>query len=305
MKIATEDQHRCLAFIDACNRSGFFPTSDEVQLWIANPAPRGVTARSKLAMFGSHNIARAFLGGLYEVEDAEDRIDHLTRLQWVRREPNGGLNLTALGRALLVAAERSDEEAEDSLVVLLGRDDPLAYPRLIGHLASIGPALLVDPYFKIEQLMPLLTGTEIDRILVSKQYAKSKETRAALAVALTSTTLPRPIEVRATTDDSVHDRLVITATSVETIGASLNAIAASTVTTVITPVPGSAADAVRAVAEGWWAEAEIVGPPPADDTAASPDSGSGDEKPEPKPRKRAAKPARPSRTSTSKTANSE
>lgn len=84
------------------------------------------------------------------VNPAESMIQHLIRLTWLEEVSpvageTPGLRLTDLGRALLRDVETEDEHEADVSVVVLGRDDPLAYPTLIGQFATAGHGLLVDP----------------------------------------------------------------------------------------------------------------------------------------------------------------
>jgi hypothetical protein len=43
MDIVTTVQRQVLSFVEACNRSGYRPTTDEVKLWFDNPT--GVRTR--------------------------------------------------------------------------------------------------------------------------------------------------------------------------------------------------------------------------------------------------------------------
>lgn len=91
------------------------------------------------------------------VKPAETMIEHLVRLTWLEeigapRDEDPGLRLTNLGRALIRDVEMDMENDEDVSVVVLGREDPLAYPTLVGQLAASGEGLLVDPYLKLPDL---------------------------------------------------------------------------------------------------------------------------------------------------------
>jgi len=245
MKIATDGQHRALAFIAACNGSGYSPARDEVDAWLREPVSTGALAAAVMRF--SVVLEGAFGRG--------DTLDHLLKLGWITESPS--LGLTELGRALLGAAERAEPGEGEAGIVVLDREDPFAYARLMGHLTKAKQGLLVDPYFRIDQLMTILNGTTLARVLISKQHARSKEDRAALAVALDSPSLPRHIDIRATSDPSLHDRLIVGEDGeVWTLGASLNSVA--TTSTVIVPVPQAGADALRQQAETLWHGAEEV-----------------------------------------------
>lgn len=247
MKIITDGQHRALAFIEACNGSGYSPSKSEVDLWLKEPVPASVWTTI------SFRLSTALLAPL--LQSRGDTLDHLVALTWITGGP--GLRVTELGRALLAAADRAAADEGEAVVVILDREDPFSYARLIGHLAKAKDGLLVDPYFRIDQLMTILNSTSIARVLISKQHKRSQEDRAALAVALDSPSLPRSIEIRATSDPGLHDRLIVGEDGeVWTLGASLNSVA--TTSTVIVPVPQVGADALRQQAEKLWGDAEPV-----------------------------------------------
>jgi len=205
----------------------------------------------------SEVFSKALLSSFTLIRPRKSVLDHMVSLMWITTSPGSRLKLTELGRALLGAANRAEAVEGEVGIVVLDRDDPLSYARLIGHLAKAKEGLLVDPYFRIDQLMTVLNSTSIARVLISKQHKSSHEDRAALAVALDSPSIPRGIEIRATSDPSLHDRLIVGEDGeVWTLGASLNSVA--TASTVIVPVPQAGADALRGQAEHLWAAAEQV-----------------------------------------------
>lgn len=258
MDILTDTQHRALAFIDECNRSGYQPDDEEVMAWLLSPGPRRPTAGFE------HNVSRLVaatlsgLGGLLEGgSPGETPLEHLRRLSWARGQR---LTLTPLGTALLRSAERSSQDAADIDVVVLDRDDPLSYPTLVQHLAKAGRALLVDPYLRLEDLHMVLTATDIERVLISKQYKGSTDVRQAMSVYLTAAS--REIHVRASADSDVHDRLVVGPDEVHMIGTSINAVAAGSSSSLLIPIPEPGGQAMRTKANEWWAAAEVVLAPP-------------------------------------------
>ncbi|MDB5178230.1 MAG: hypothetical protein JWN01_173 [Patescibacteria group bacterium] len=254
MKITTESQHHTLAFIDACNRSGYTPHRAEVVKWLKDPQPK--IAGDIAGLFG--RTIQEMLGNAVLGVPGEDAVEHLLRLGWLSGDETG-LSLSPVGQALLGAAERSDLQIGEGSVVVLSGEDPFAYARLIGFIAKLGPVLLVDPYFRLDQFIQVVTNTAVDRVLISKQHKGSKEDIAALRVGLDSKSLPRSIELRASTDSALHDRMIVTKTGdVYTLGSSLSSIGSHT--TVLTPVPSLGAQALQATAEKWWKDAEIIDP---------------------------------------------
>jgi hypothetical protein len=190
-------------------------------------------------------------------DDIDLHLTHLQELEWIEGKPDA-IAITDLGRALLATAERADDTEEGSTVVL-DSNDQFAYAKLIGHLNQAGEGLLVDPYFRLAQLMTVIEGTTISRVLISKQHNNSSRDRAELRVALASPLLSRSVEVRASDDNAVHDRLIISQNGdVSLLGASLNSV--GRVNTVIIPVPAEGAAALRDQAERLWDKAELVRP---------------------------------------------
>ena len=248
MNILTNDQYRVLTFIDGCNGSGYNPSNEEVELWLKEPEPQS-DFRSIFGGFATDGLFGLLASG------RSDALSHMVSLRWIT---NGSrLKVTALGRALLGAANRAIKVDGEASIVILDSKDPLSYARLIGYLTRAKEGLLVDPYFRVGDLMTILNSTSIARILISKQHKGSGEDRTALAVALDSPSLPRNVEIRATGDSSLHDRFIVGEDGeVWTLGASLSSVATSS--TVIVPVPQAGAEALRRQSEDWWDQAEQV-----------------------------------------------
>lgn len=195
------------------------------------------------------------------VAPAETVVDHLVRLRWLEEvaspgDRGPGLRLSDLGHALLQAAETDEDVAEAHSLVVLGRDDPLAYPTLIGLIANAGAALFVDPYLKLPDLDTLLVNTQVSRILIAAKK-NNQSVIASMRTHLTSAGLPRRVEVRASAD--LHDRVIVADDGeVFTIGTSLNGVARTT--TVFSPVPRPASVSLREEYERLWDQADLVGP---------------------------------------------
>jgi hypothetical protein len=256
MKIATQTQHRALAFIEACGKSGYDPAKWEVGTWLEDPGPADGPRDEVLGW--SHGLSQQY-------SDDESDLEHLEHLGWIS-SLDERVRLTDLGRAILHSAERGDLTEPEASAVILDSQDPFAYAKLVGHLTKAGAGLLVDPYFRLGQLMAMLSGTTISRVLISKQHKSSKVDRAELKIALDSASLPRPIQIRASADTAIHDRLIVGENGeVWTLGASLNSV--GHVNTMIIPVPEAGATALRVQAEGLWGKAEPVGRSQGSDSA--------------------------------------
>ncbi|GAA1749451.1 hypothetical protein [Nostocoides vanveenii] len=253
MDILTERQHRALAFIDAATQGGHAPTERAVELWLNDPNPR-VEGGSLARGLANSEGFRSFLSTMSQLAGtSEGTLPHLKRLGWVESTAvsgGGGCRLTPLGRALLRSADATDDEALQ--VVVLQHDNPLSYPMLIGELSGMGEAMLVDPYFDLQGCADVLARTQVSRVLMSDGSSTAPR-RAAIATYLSG--MPdRGIEVRAS--DGLHDRLVIAGDGrVSTIGSSLNGIARGRASSIVTPLPKAAADAMASEMEAKWAAA--------------------------------------------------
>lgn len=200
------------------------------------------------------------------VTPAESTIGHLIRLTWLAEiaapgDGESGLRLTDLGRALLRDAETGDESEEEVSVVVLGREDPLAYPILVGQLAAAGPGLLVDPYLKLADLHTIIVSTQLTRLLVSGKTNNRREIGAMQAY-LGRGSISRRVEVRSSV--GLHDRVLMADDGdVLTVGTSLNGVGRTT--TVVSPMPSPARESLRDEYEHLWEDATLVGPQPDDD----------------------------------------
>jgi hypothetical protein len=251
VEILTETQHRALAFVGACVRSGYKPTFEEVGLWLDKPRPLGGTLSGLLGGSIMATLATAF--GDARIT-GNNQLKHLVMLGWIA-ESQGRLSITPLGRALLTSAEAVESAETEGVVMVLDTDDQFAYAKLIGHLNQAGEGLLVDPYFRLPQLMTILTGTSINRVLISKQHRTSRVDRAELTVALASPALPRKIEIRASSDDAQHDRLIVGEDGkVWMLGSSLNSV--GRVHTALVPLPFNESAPFRDRAQRLWDAAE-------------------------------------------------
>jgi hypothetical protein len=295
VNILTDEQHRVLAFIAACNGSSYNPTASEVMVWRDKPKPTAAEYRtverpgfagafgppaalSRMVNkmygdpFGPMGSVSSMMDALYKpstyrelVKAAETVIGHLVRLRWLEKvsgsREDPGLRLTDLGRALLRDRERGVSTDEDVSVVVLGRNDPLAYPLLVGRLCAAGPGLLIDQFLKLDTLHDMVVQTGLTRFLVSGK-PPNKPVVESMRAYLASPSIVRPVEVRAST--GLHDRYLIADDGgVMPLGTSVNGVGKTT--TVMSEMPATASNALRDEYAQLWAEAELVGPPPVED----------------------------------------
>lgn len=292
--ILDAEQQRVLRYVRAANTGGYRPTAEEVEEWRLRPGPlpgkKGKLLRaaqpgtpsplvssmmSTLSSLPVESISRSMVanmvGPLSQLAAAgligtpgrpaeyapdgppESPVAQMQRLSWLVSD-RGGLSLTPLSRALLRAEEAANSDHDAAEVLVLAQDDPLAYAKLLGHIADAGRVMIVDPYLRAEPLLTLLTATRADRFLIGTNV--SEKDRATM-ITLVNSGAAGLAELRRAKPGAVHDRLVISETGVQTIGMSLNAVG-RTGTTVLMPVPEASADHLRQAAEAWWAEAEVI-----------------------------------------------
>jgi hypothetical protein len=202
------------------------------------------------------SLASKFAGSLgrdfwYE-EVRESHVDYLSRLGWIRTM-SAGVELTSLGRALLKALNAPViQDTADVFEIVLDPDDPFAYAKAVGRLASVDDALLVEPYFRLDQLIDVAELSNVTRVLVGSAL-KPREYEA-LSVGLG--TLEHPLEIRKAV--SLHDRYLIPGRKGQALmlGVSLGGIGKKIST--LTPLGEVATDALREAYERIWHDAEII-----------------------------------------------
>lgn len=303
MDIVTPAQNRALAFVSECNRSGYRPSSVEIETWLSNPDPKEGVYKTEAvknparffetAAIGGNTIGRMLEGMLaenerfsaavrdlypssrlpkdfwstrtrrVEVTPPETTVAHLIRLEWLAYEEHttrgDEVRITDLGTALLAAAERDEPQQGDVDLIVLDRDDPLAYPKLVARLHDVGEGLLVDPYLEVSALHTLPASTRLTRFLVLDN-GRNGSKLAALTTHLASSRLPREIEVRSSTE--LHDRVILSAEGeVLTIGSSINGLHKHTTALVQVPAPGAAT--IKEYYERLWSAAIPLGASPA------------------------------------------
>ncbi len=103
----------------------------------------------------------------------------------------------------------------------------------------------------------ILLSTQLTRLLVSGKH--NEKELGALRTYLASGSLSRQIEVRSSTE--LHDRVLLADEGdVLTIGTSLNGVGRTT--TVMTPIPTPAREALAEEYARLWEDADLVGPEP-------------------------------------------
>jgi hypothetical protein len=170
----------------------------------------------------------------------------------------GGMFVTDEGRALLKALNvpALDESAGDVFEIVLRADNPFAYAQALEALSRHGDdCMLVEPYFRLEQLMDIAELDNITRVLTGPRGKRQE--REVLAVGLAGLPEHRELEVRVAT--SLHDRYLIPKNGAALmLGASLGGIGKKVST--LTTLGEVASTALAHAHESIWAEAERLEP---------------------------------------------
>lgn len=241
MELMTEDAHRALAYIGAARRYGAEITVDEVETFIDNPPENPFQM-----------VTRVWPTRLYRQRDV---IEWLGRVRWIYVDADDRVRLTAIGQAMLRHAEAEALEAEEVEDVVLDPDDQIAYARAVERIASAGRAMLVDPYFRLDQLLVIVQHTKVDRLLTGGRGNDGDARLSGLSMALEKLSVPRGLEVRR--NDEVHDRFVVPDTdAVLALGTSVGGIGRRF--SVLINIKPPTADQVREAMLEAWQSADVV-----------------------------------------------
>jgi hypothetical protein len=220
VELAAPDVHRALAYLVAVNDAGYRPTNGDFEEYAGSPD----RYPGKRETAFSHVISASVLKFLQtvEVRPAETYVDHCSRLGWLTVGKDERLSSTQLGRAVLRGLETQTAEAQPAGDIVIEAHDSLAFARVVQRIAEAGPALLVDPYFRLEELLTIVTSTSVTRVLTSERT--TAEQRTGLKLGVESLQIDRPFEVRVATRE-VHDRyLIADEGEVQFVGTSLNSL---------------------------------------------------------------------------------
>lgn len=186
-------------------------------------------------------------------EPPEKFLAHLRRLGWIERNTRGRYSVTLLGQALL-DADIDDAQYEDSSVIVLAKENELAYAKVLGTIGGCGDAFVVDAYLSAEALSHILAHTNATRFLVNHKYQANKATELSVLV-----TVAQPNDdgvVRELRRADFHDRYLIGEDKTYGLTASLNGVGKSMA--LLMEMPDTAARAIRAEVEELWNDGEVL-----------------------------------------------
>lgn len=246
MEIVDEATHRVLAYVQALNRHGVRPHRTVVDEFGEAPERR-FSQRSNMAAFD----LRSQLTAIWSMQRVAEETfcQFLTRLGWIQDE-EGGVALTVVGRALLKSLNAPAIEESTAYVfeIVLDPKNPFAYAQALSGLSSVTDALLVEPYFRLEQLMDVAELENVNRVLVGSNLKATEYD--LLATGLAALPEGRTLEIRKAAE--LHDRYLIPAAEghVIMLGASLGGIGRKVST--MTTLGELASQALRDAHEGIW-----------------------------------------------------
>jgi len=235
LRIASEEEHRALAYVGAVRQQGYALSKREFEAYVSTPRGQFWALRQAFSRSASY--------------PSEPLLERLKRMLWLSSSDDG-LHLTDLGAAVLQAMERADLESEVPTEVVLSADDPFAYAKVVAKLGLQESPMLVDPYFRLAQFADIVYYTTVSRLLVGP-----KADVPGLKLAIRDLPPDRTLDIRQA--DAVHDRFSIPSSgSIEMLGTSLNGVGKKT--TVLVPIEPPIADQIREAHETLWAEATPV-----------------------------------------------
>jgi hypothetical protein len=250
MEIVSEHVHRVLAYVAALNRHGIRPPHRVVNAFAKDPQQEVSTTHPLAPALRTLSMLQP------RTVEVETFCQYMARLQWI--SDSAEVELTPVGRALLKALNSPvlEETTADVFEIVLNPDNPFAYAEALGVLGSTNHALLVEPYFRLEQLMDISELDNIERVVTGPNLKPRELT--VLATGLAAVIDNRPLEIRIA--KPLHDRYLIPngEGAVLMLGVSLGGIGRKVST--LTTLGEAASHALRAVHEDIWNVAEVLEP---------------------------------------------
>lgn len=196
VQIVDSDAYRVLAFAGAVLDQRYKLKLGELRSYAENPRGGAPFSAVKRLAWG--------LWGMYD----DPITEWLTTVGFlIHHEEDDTISLSGLGRAVLSHLELEKQDVGESLRITLDPNSPFPYTKVIKRIAQYDKALLVDPYFDLEQLESILFATSVSRVLTSDRRADTR--LKILATASQEVRSERPLEIRISRSKEMHDRYVI------------------------------------------------------------------------------------------------
>jgi hypothetical protein len=240
---------RALTYVAAVANQGYELSYTEFERYVSMPIPE------LRAPWGASSRA---LEVADPPADAEPVLDWLVRLGWLSRH-DGTVGITPLGRAVLRAIEQRELTTELPPEVTLGPAEPFQYEPVLGRMANLRDALLVDPTFSFDSLLDVMVRTSVTRILIDADAAAEDERRRLAAALARPLGIDRPLFIGVSSE--LSDRFIIPAAGpIGFLATSRNLLGQrhSMLGLIQPPV----ADSLRKVFEDVWSRATPLGAEP-------------------------------------------
>jgi hypothetical protein len=186
---------RALTYVASLANQGYELTFEEFEAYVSMPTP---TVKSPWG--GGDDLEEVFKS------EKEPVLDWLVRLGWLARGERT-VRITQLGRAVLGAVERHEVAVELPSEVNLGPEERFSYSRLLARMGNLRDAMLVDRYLNHDQLMEILDGSTITRVLIGNDRQLEAERRGLAAALSRSMGLDRPFYIGVSSE--LRDRFLI------------------------------------------------------------------------------------------------
>lgn len=249
MEIANELTHKVLQYIAVVDRQGHALKDEELEAFASAPERRRGQQKTiaDIALFQLN---------IFKTTGRETFVQYLSRLRWINVAPDKTVTLTPLAQAVLreLNSPKIDTTTDAAVEVVINPQDKFAYAKVLAQFADAHDAMIVDPYFRFEQLLDIYDLPAIKRVLLRSSATKETD-RAMIAKGLAS--IDRDLEIRRT--DSLHDRYLIPSSGpVWMLGTSLNGVTKNI--SVLTPIGEEAAREIRRLHEEKWSQATKIDP---------------------------------------------
>lgn len=215
-----------------------------------DPPAVGPVPMTTAALMRSMGMRNKLLGA-----SVESTVEYMKTVGWLRVDASREVVVTDVGRAVVRASVERNVDSDEG-VVIISPDDPLNYAKVTRAFVDAGSGMLVDPYFKDEQLDWLYKDTRIEKIL----FCRKPDHLGMLELSVGGIRYrggDRDLDLRYLPPKSLHDRYVFGADgSVSMLGCSLNGLRRNF--TALIRLPPTATEAVRAEIEPLWEKATPI-----------------------------------------------
>lgn len=195
MELTNKIGQRALTYVASIANQGYELTFDEFESYVSMPMP---TVKSPWG--GEDDLEEVFKA------EKEPVLDWLVRLGWLARGERT-VRITSLGRAVLGAVERHEISVELPSEINSTAEEPFSYQRTLARMSNLRDAMLVDRYLNLDQLMEVLHGSTITRVLIGNDRQFEAERRGLAAALTRSMGVDRPFYVGVSSE--LRDRFLI------------------------------------------------------------------------------------------------